>query len=175
MVSGRTGDASYLHDESDYATVAVMQRTRLANVPCPIARGLDEVGEWWSLLILRDAMRGLTRFDEFQRSIGLATNMLTRRLQALVEAGLLEKRPYQERPLRHGYHLTDKGRDFLPVLVAMADWGSRWLLPGGAFRLVDRETGQPIDPVLVDRNSGETVRPERLRAEMTIPAKDETE
>ena len=152
-----------------------MRRTRLTDVPCPIARGLDEVGEWWSLLILRDAMRGLTRFDEFQRSIGLATNMLTRRLQALVEAGLLEKRPYQERPLRYGYHLTDKGRDFLPVLVAMADWGSRWLLPGGAFRLVDHETGLPVDPVLIDRNSGEAVRPERLRPELTIPAKDETE
>lgn len=166
---------SSLHDESDYATVAAMRRTRLTDVPCPIARGLDEVGEWWSLLILRDAMRGLTRFDEFQRSIGLATNMLTRRLQALVEAGLLEKRPYQERPLRHGYHLTDKGQDFLPVLVVMADWGSRWLLPGGAFRLVDSKTGQPVDPVLVDRNSGEAVRPERLRPELTIPAKDETE
>lgn len=175
MVSEVEPSARNLHDESDCATVAAMRRTRLTDVPCPIARGLDEVGEWWSLLILRDAMRGLTRFDEFQRSIGLATNMLTRRLQALVEAGLLEKRPYQERPLRHGYHLTDKGRDFLPVLVAMADWGSRWLLPGGAFRLVDRETGLPVEPVLIDRTTGEAVRPERLRPEFTIPAKDETE
>jgi Predicted transcriptional regulators len=143
--------------------------------PCPIARGLDEFGEWWSLLILRDAMRGVTRFDEFQRSIGLATNMLTRRLQALVEAGLLEKKPYQERPRRYGYHLTDKGRDFQPVLIAMADWGRRWLLPDGAFQLVDRETGRIIEPVLVDRNTGEPIRAEQLRAEMTIPAKDETE
>nr|WP_295832908.1 helix-turn-helix domain-containing protein [uncultured Azospirillum sp.] len=152
-----------------------MRRTRLTDFPCPIARGLDDVGEWWSLLILRDAMLGVTRFDEFQRSIGLATNMLTRRLQALVQAGLLERRPYQERPLRHGYHLTDKGRDFLPVLIAMADWGGRWLLPDGAFRLVDRETGLPVEPVLVDRNSGEPIRPERLRPELTIPEKDETE
>lgn len=152
-----------------------MRRTRLTAVPCPIARGLDEVGEWWSLLILRDAMRGLTRFDEFQRSIGLATNMLTRRLRALVEAGLLEKRPYQERPLRYGYHLTDKGRDFLPVLIAMADWGRRWLLPDGAFQLVDRETGRIVEPVLVDRNTGEPIRADQLRPNMTSPAKDETE
>lgn len=152
-----------------------MRRTRLTDFPCPIARGLDDVGEWWSLLILRDAMLGVTRFDEFQRSIGLATNMLTRRLQALVQAGLLERQPYQERPLRHGYHLTDKGRDFLPVLIAMADWGGRWLLPDGTFRLVDRETGLPVEPVLVDRNSGEPIRPDRLRPELTIPEKDETE
>jgi len=152
-----------------------MRRTRLTDAPCPIARGLDEVGEWWSLLILRDAMRGLTRFDEFQRSIGLASNMLTRRLQALVEAGLLEKRPYQERPPRHGYHLTDKGRDFLPVLIAMADWGRRWLLPEDSFRLIDRETGRIVEPALVDRATGEPIRPERLRAEMIIPAKDDTE
>ncbi|MBY6265833.1 transcriptional regulator [Azospirillum sp. 412522] len=148
-----------------------MRRTRLTDAPCPIARGLDEVGEWWSLLILRDAMFGLTRFDEFQRSIGLATNMLTRRLHALVEAGLLERRPYQDRPPRHGYHLTDKGRDFLPVLIAMADWGGRWLGSEQAFRIVDRETGLPVDPVLIDRHSGEAVRPERLRPEFTLPAK----
>lgn len=152
-----------------------MRRSRLTDFPCPIARGLDDVGEWWSLLILRDAMLGVTRFDEFQRSIGLATNMLTRRLQALVQAGLLERRPYQDRPLRHGYHLTDKGRDFLPVLIAMADWGGRWLLPDGTFRLVDRETGLPVEPVLVDRNSGEPIRPDLLRPELTIPEKDETE
>ncbi|WP_372397820.1 helix-turn-helix domain-containing protein [Azospirillum sp. HJ39] len=151
-----------------------MRRTRLADAPCPIARSLDEVGEWWSLLILRDAMRGVTRFDEFQRGIGLATNMLSRRLQALVEAGLLERLPYQDRPPRHGYHLTDKGRDFLPVLVAMAGWGRRWLLPDGAFELIDRETGRAVDPVLVDRNTGEPIRPDRLRAAMAFPSQDAT-
>ncbi|MBP2300321.1 winged helix-turn-helix transcriptional regulator [Azospirillum picis] len=143
-----------------------MRRTRLTDAPCPIARGLHEVAESWSLLILRDAMRGLTRFDEFQRSIGLATNMLARRLQTLVEAGLLERRPYQERPPRHAYHLTAKGRDFLPVLVAMADWGNRWLMPDGAFRLVDRETGRTVDPLLIDRNTGRAIRLEGIRSEM---------
>ncbi len=141
-----------------------MKRTTLAAAPCPIARSLDEVGEWWSLLILRDAMLGSTRFDEFQRGIGLATNMLARRLRALVDAGLLERQPYQQRPLRHEYRLTDKGRDFLPVLLAMADWGNRWLLPDGSFQLVCRDTGLTVHPVLVDRASGQPLDPARVTA-----------
>ncbi|CAO3415200.1 winged helix-turn-helix transcriptional regulator [Azospirillum doebereinerae] len=144
-----------------------MKRTRLADAPCPIARSLDAVGEWWSLLILREAMRGSTRFDEFQRGIGLATNMLARRLQTLVEAGLLERRLYQQRPPRHEYRLTDKGRDFLPVLLAMAEWGNRWLMPEGAFRLVCKDTGSTLHPVLVDRDSGRTIAAGRVAADMT--------
>ena len=147
-----------------------MQRTRLADAPCPIARSLDEVGEWWSLLILRDASRGLTRFDEFQRSIGLASNMLTRRLQALVEAGLLERAPYRQRPTRHDYRLTDKGRDFLPVLIALAGWGNRWLMPDGTFRLVCAETGATVDPLLIDRVSGRPITADWIKAIMTPPA-----
>ncbi|MCG5241951.1 winged helix-turn-helix transcriptional regulator [Azospirillum doebereinerae] len=144
-----------------------MKRTSLADAPCPIARSLDAVGEWWSLLILRDAMLGSTRFDEFQRGIGLATNMLARRLQTLVEAGLLERRLYQPRPPRHEYHLTDKGRDFLPVLLAMADWGNRWLMPEGDFRLVCKDTGATLHPVLVDRDSGRPIAAARVTPEMT--------
>ena len=142
-----------------------MRRKSLADAPCPIARGLDEVGEWWSILILRDAFRGLTRFDEFQRSIGLATNMLARRLETLVDAGLLERHPYQERPVRHEYRLTGKGRDFLPVVVALAAWGSRWVLPEGAFRFVSAETGRPVDPVLIDGNTGRPIAAGSIRAE----------
>ena len=69
-------------------------------MPCPIARSLERVGEWWSMLIMRDALHGFTRFDEFQRSLGIAPNMLTRRLNALVDAGLLERRRYSEHPPR---------------------------------------------------------------------------
>lgn len=153
-----------------------MRRTRLAEAPCPIARSLDEVGEWWSLLILRNAMRGHTRFDQFQRSIGLATNMLARRLQALVEAGLMERSLYQQRPPRHEYRLTDKGRDFLPVLMAMAAWGNRWLMPEGAFRLVCKDSGATVDPVLIDRNSGRVIAPDWIAPEWLRPveAVDET-
>lgn len=152
-----------------------MKRTRLDDAPCPIARSLDEVGEWWSLLILRDAMRGSTRFDQFQRGIGLATNMLSRRLQALVEAGMLERHPYQQRPIRCEYRLTDKGRDFLPVLLAMAAWGNRWLMPEGAFRLACRDTGSTVHPVLVDRDSGRVLAIDWIVAEMMDSAAQEKE
>ena len=132
-----------------------MRRKSLGDMPCPIARGLERVGEWWSILILRDAFYGLTRFDEFQKSLGIAPNMLTRRLDALVEAGLLERRRYSERPPRDEYVLTERGRDFRPVLLAFMAWGNRHLAPEGiSVQLVDAETGVPADPVLVDRATG---------------------
>jgi DNA-binding HxlR family transcriptional regulator len=122
---------------------------------CPIARSLDRVGEWWSMLILRDAFYGLTRFDQFAQSLGIAPSMLARRLKSLVDAGLLERRPYQERPLRHDYVLTEKGRDFRPVLWTLLAWGNRHLAPEGeSVRLEDPVTGAAIDPVVVDRASG---------------------
>ena len=102
-----------------------MHRTSFSDMPCPVARTLDRVGEWWSILILRDAFFGLTRFDQFQASLGIAPNMLTRRLNALVEGGLLERRLYNEKPSRHEYVLTDRGRDFMPVLKAFKEFGER--------------------------------------------------
>jgi DNA-binding HxlR family transcriptional regulator len=132
-----------------------MRRKSLAGMSCPIARGLDRVGEWWSFLILRDALHGFTRFDQFQSSLGIAPNMLARRLSALVDAGLLERRRYSERPPRDEYVLTERGREIRPVLVALFCWGNRHFTPEGAsVMLVDRDTGAPADPVLVDRGSG---------------------
>ena len=89
-------------------------------MPCPIARSLERVGEWWSILILRDAFAGMTRFDAFQKSLGIAPNMLTRRLTALVEAGLLQRRRYNEHPPRDEYLLTNRGRDFRPKTASFA-------------------------------------------------------
>ena len=106
-----------------------MRRKSFGTMQCPIARGLERVGEWWSILILRDASYGLTRFDEFQKSLGIAPNMLARRLDALVEAGLLQRRRYSERPPRDEYLLTERGRDFRPVLLAFMAWGNRHLAP----------------------------------------------
>jgi DNA-binding HxlR family transcriptional regulator len=132
-----------------------MQRKSFEGSLCPIARSLERVGEWWSMMILRDAFHGLTRFDQFQRSLGIAPNMLTRRLNALVEAGLLERRRYSERPPRDEYRLTPVGRDFRPVLIAMTAWGNRHFAPEGvASQVVDAATGEPAEPVLVDRRSG---------------------
>ncbi len=134
-----------------------MQRKSLGETQCPIARSLDLVGEWWSILILRDAFAGFKRFDEFATGLGIAPSMLTRRLNALVEAGLLERKPYSAHPPRHEYHLTERGRDFAPVLVALLAWGNKHLAPEGAsLQIVDAQTGAVADPVLVD---GATMRP----------------
>src|SRR3954465_5837715 len=108
-----------------------MQRKSFADMTCPIARSLEHVGEWWSMLILRDAFGGTTRFDDFQRSLGIAPNMLARRLAALVDAGLLERRPYSERPPRDEYVLPERGRDFKPVLSALVVFGRKHFAPAG--------------------------------------------
>src|SRR4249919_1434367 len=135
-----------------------MHRKNLDSMPCPIARSLERVGEWWSILILRDAFQGLTRFDEFQKSLDIAPNMLTRRLKALVEAGLLERRRYSERPPRDEYLLTERGRDFRPVLWSLLAWGNKHFAPEGASVIVvDTETGEVAEPVLVDRRSGKVM------------------
>jgi DNA-binding HxlR family transcriptional regulator len=132
-----------------------MQRKSFGNMPCPIARSLERVGEWWSILILRDALHGFTRFDQFQRSLGIAPNMLTRRLDALVEAGLLVRRRYNERPPRDEYVLTARGRDFRPVIVALLAWGNTHFAPEGAsVLLVNARTGLAAEPILVDRVTG---------------------
>jgi DNA-binding HxlR family transcriptional regulator len=132
-----------------------MQRTTFKNMICPVARTLDRVGEWWSILILRDAFHGLTRFDQFQTSLEIAPNMLTRRLNALVEDGFLERRLYLEHPPRYEYVLTEKGRDFWQVLVALTAYGNRHFAGDGvASQLVDAETGKAVEPVLADKGSG---------------------
>src|SRR5271157_1985619 len=129
-----------------------MRRKSFETMECPIARSLERVGEWWSILILRDAFRGVTRFDAFEGSLKIAPNMLTRRLNALVEDGLLERRLYSERPRRYEYILTARGRDFLPVILAFAAFGNRQFAPEGEkVQIVDVESGRIVDPVLVDR------------------------
>lgn len=135
-----------------------MQRKSFGNMQCPIARSLERVGEWWSILILRDAFYGLTRFDEFQKSLEIAPNMLTRRLNALVEEGLLERHLYCEKPPRHEYRLTQRGRDFRPVLLALLAWGNQHFAPEGeSVMLVDADTGARVDPVLYDGASGKPI------------------
>ena len=123
-----------------------MRRTSLNDADCPIARALDTVGDWWSLLIVRDAMFGLRRFGEFQKSLGMAKNILTARLRGLVAAGILETSP---NGAHKNYQLTSKGRDLFTVLVALRQWGETHQFPGGAcpVELLDRENGQPVRPL----------------------------
>ena len=129
-------------------------------MPCPIARTLDRVGEWWSILIVRDALNGLSRFEEFQESLGIAPNMLTRRLNALVGAGFLERRRYSAHPPRHEYRPTERARDFRQVLIALNAFGNRHFAPEGpSVMIVDAATGAPADPVMVDRASGRPIAP----------------
>ncbi|MCU1648408.1 MAG: Streptomycin 3-adenylyltransferase [Nocardia sp.] len=106
-----------------------MKRTTFANWPCTVARTVDLIGDWWTPLVLREAFYGAKRFDDFERTLGLSRNVLTQRLTRLVDEGLMQKVPYQDRPPRHEYLLTDKGRDFFPVVAAMMQWGDTWLAP----------------------------------------------
>ena len=141
-----------------------MQHKSFRNLPCPIARSLERVGEWWSILILREAFLGVSRFDEFQQNLGIAPNMLARRLKALVGSGLLEKRRYSERPPRYEYVLTERGRDFRPVLWALIAWGNRHFFPEGPSVVIVDSQGVPADPVLVDRSSGRIMAAPEFRA-----------
>lgn len=130
---------------------------------CPIARALQCVGDSWTLLILRDAFQGTTRFDEFQRDLGIASSMLTRRLDRMVADGLLEKSRYQDRPLRFDYRLTDAGWDMLPVILAIYRWGESHLpIEAHGLSLVDRRTGKPISPAVYDDVSGAALTPQVL-------------
>ncbi|WP_018150748.1 winged helix-turn-helix transcriptional regulator [Leeia oryzae] len=132
--------------------------------PCPIARSLAVAGDAWSILILRDAHAGLTRFDQFRKSLNIAPTMLTRRLAALTEEGLLEKRRYSEHPPREEYLLTAAGRDFLPVLFMIGAWGRQYRGEGKLVRFVDAETGTDIKAVAVDEVTGAKIgtRPMRI-------------
>ena len=131
------------------------------NELCPVANGVARIGDAWSLLILRDASLGLTRFDQFRKSLGIAPTILTKRLAALTQAGLLEKRQYSERPPRDEYLLTDAGRDILPILVMIGDWARRHEseTPEATRlnRFFDAETGQEIRPVAIDTVTGEKI------------------
>ncbi len=99
--------------------------------PCSLARAVGVFGDSWTLLIVRDALQGLTRFDEFQRSLNVARNTLSDRLGKLVDTGVMTKRFYQDNPPRYEYLLTEMGRDFFPVLASMLAWGDKWLDDGG--------------------------------------------
>lgn len=109
------------------------------------------------MLILRNAGAGQTRFDQFQKSLGIAPNILTRRLAALTEAGMLERHRYSVRPPRDEYLLTAAGRDFLPILYALGAWGARHFSDGDVTRLVDRTSGAPVAPIVVDRATGRSL------------------
>ena len=140
-----------------------MERTSFVEMSCPVATALERVGEWWSILILRDASHGMRRFDDFQKNLGISPTSLSRRLASLVEAGLLERRRYSDRPPRDEYVLTEAGQAFRPVLITLYQWGANHFPPTEPnVLLVDRVTGAPVEPVLVDRRTGRPLDDEHM-------------
>jgi DNA-binding HxlR family transcriptional regulator len=143
---------------------------------CPVVQSLERVGERWSVLVLREIFRGAHRFDELQEGLGIAPNILSARLARLVEEGFLEKRLYQERPPRNSYHLTDRGNDFIPVLFALLEFGNKHFAPKGpAVTVVDRETTQIAEPVVVDRKTGVQMTSDRFTIASTGRANRQTQ
>jgi len=133
-----------------------VKRTSFAGWQCSVARAVDLLGDWWTPLVLRDAMYGIRRFDDFERSLGLSRNVLSQRLGRLVDEGMLAKVAYQERPIRYEYRLTDKGRDFFGVLAALMAWGDRWLAPDGPPITLHHTTcGHPTTAVVTCSECGE--------------------
>lgn len=149
-----------------------MRRTRFDRAPCPIARTTDLIGDWWTPIVLREAFLGARRFEQFQERLGVSRATLTQRLDRLVREELLERRAYQERPLRHEYRLTPKGRAFFDVLAAMWRWGEDWLFRDGAapVTLTDRESGAEVRPRVVDEATGRPLAEVRLGVRLREPA-----
>ena len=112
---------------------------------CPVARSLDTIGEWWSLLIVRDALSGIRRFSEFQRSLGLAKNVLSARLRKLVACGIMEQVPASDGSAYQEYALTKKGQELFPVVIALRQWGASHLFSRGEkrFQVLDKRTRKP--------------------------------
>lgn len=132
---------------------------------CSVAQCLEVVGEWWSLLILRDVFLGVTRFDQFQERLGISRNILNRRLAHLIEADVLVKVPYSDHPRRYDYRLTDKGRDLWPVLTAMRQWGDEHAAPDGPpVQVIHKSCGQVSKAVLTCSSCGEPVGARDVRA-----------
>jgi DNA-binding HxlR family transcriptional regulator len=144
-----------------------VQRTSFQDMHCSVAQCLDVVGEWWSLLIVRDAFLGVSRFDDFQARLGISRNILTQRLNHLVDEGVLKRVPYQEHPPRFEYRLTDKGRDLWHVITAMRQWGDRWAAPNGApLKIRHAKCGHVVKVVPTCSHCGE---PLDARAVIGIP------
>jgi|SRR5581483_1022215 len=142
-----------------------MLRSDYTGQNCSIARALEVVGERWTILILREAFLGTYRFDDIQRNLGVARNVLQARLERLVDAGILKKVPYQERPLRHEYRLTAKGVDLWPVVVALLQWGDRYEAPNGPpVLLVHKGCGGEIDDRRRCRECGAELEPWEAQA-----------
>jgi len=163
-----------------------MRSKSFAGMNCSVAQTLDVVGERWSMLIIRDAFLGVTRFDDFQARLEISRNTLADRLAELVDRGVLERHPYQDHPVRHDYLLTEKGRDLWPVMTALRQWGDKWEAPEGPPVLaVHRSCGHALGAGMFCEHCGERLeygsqrivpgpgaRPDRPPAPVPVHAED---
>lgn len=136
-----------------------MQKTPFTDFACSVARSLDVIGEWWTPLILRDLFLGLGRFEDLQRDLDIPRNVLAARLKTLVDHGVVVKVPYRDGRIRHAYELTEKGRDFVTTLIALMDWGDRWMTPAGGppLRPIHAGCGGAVQARAVCRDCGASV------------------
>ncbi len=137
-----------------------MKQTSFADMRCSVARTLNQVGPWWSLLIIRDAMMGARRFKDFERSLGIAKNTLATRLTELVDSGILTRVKSSSGSKYLDYELTDKGRDLAPVIMALAQWGDRWSAheDGPSFAFLDRNSGEEIERIWPRNDGGDVIQ-----------------
>ncbi len=142
-----------------------VERKSFAAMHCSIAQTLEVIGEWWTMLIVRDAFLGVTRFDQMQERLGISRNVLNQRLAHLVAHGVLEKVAYSDRPLRYDYLLTDKGRDLFSILTSMRQWGDKYAAPDGApLRLRHKGCGRYTEAALHCDKCGEPIDSGNVRA-----------
>lgn len=151
-----------------------MRWDTIGDLACPVARSLSVIGDRWTILILRDAFLGVRRFDDFAASLGCSPHLLSTRLAKLVDEGVLERSPYRTRPVRHEYHLTEKGRDLYPVLAALLGWGNRWLAGEGEPTISLRHTscGHETTPTLTCSECGDPLHATSVRARLTTAGSD---
>jgi DNA-binding HxlR family transcriptional regulator len=147
-----------------------MRHAELADKQCAIARTWAVIGERWTMLILRELFRGSHRFEDIQNKLQLGRNLLADRLQQLDAEGVVERRQYQDRPARFEYHLTQKGEDLYPLLLAMLRWGNRYKLDEQPLKLMHKSCNHIIDPLVVCDGCGEELHRRELRAYLTEDA-----
>jgi DNA-binding HxlR family transcriptional regulator len=142
-----------------------MRQISFADFHCSLARSLDLIGDWWTPLIIRDLSLGLHRFDELATNLGISRNLLTTRLKALVEANIVERVRYCERPPRDNYRLTPAGRDLVPILAALTAWGDRWTAPPGGPPMLFGHDGHRCTPTVCCSDCGQPLTSKNLEVE----------
>lgn len=150
-----------------------MRTKSFRDMTCSIAGAVEDIGDKWAVLVMRDLTLGLTKFEQFERSLGISTNTLSTRLRQLEQNGLVRREPYQERPVRHAYRLTEKGRDFWLVLAALLQWGDRWNASGAGAPpvILADEAGHPMELRLMPKSAPEAAVVRRV---LPGPGADET-